>query len=417
MKYRVLFLVFVGGILLSTPLNAQWQCVWSGGVNNSTVTAMNFDGSRLFYGAPGKFVYRSTDNGTTWDSASVLSDPNSYIIYSFKAIVNAGGSIFAATDGGIFRSTDNGASWQAVDSGLTTLDVRALAVSGTEIFAGTWGGGLFHSTDNGTSWSKLGTGFAKPYLASLFVDGKKMYAGTSNGGVYVSTNGGTSWGAIYNFPYFTYTMNAFGKAGSTLYAGASDGLFRFTNNSWTEVTHTSGFKDSYGMEPGVYAFAAKDSAMFVGTSGGIFLSTDNGTTWSSVTPDVPLYSLSLAVSGPYLYAGTYYSDQVWRRPISEMVTAVADRPLTVPERFNLEQNYPNPFNPSTTISYSLSRNGFAALKVFSLLGQEVATLVNTVQAPGVHSVRWNADALSAGVYYYQLRSSDGVMTKKLILMK
>ncbi len=416
MKYRVLFLLFAGGILFSPSLRAQWECAWDGGVSTATVAAMYSDGSTLFYGAPGKYIYRSTDSGATWDSASIASDPNSYAYCKFAAFVKAGGTLFAAGDGGIFRSTDNGAGWQAVDSGLTTQNVRALAVSGTELFAGTWGGGLFHSTDNGASWSKLGTGFAKPYIASLLVDGSKMYAGTSNGGAYASTNGGTSWGAIYNFPYFTYTMNAFTRCGSVLYAGSDNGLYRSTNNgsTWTAITHTSGFADSYGMEPGVCAFTSKDSSVFVGTSGGIFLSTDNGASWTSVSSN---YSVSLAVSGPYLYAGTYYSDQVWRRPLSQMVTAVEDRSPANPRHFDLEQNYPNPFNPSTTISYTLTRSGFVTLKVFSLLGQEVSTLVSDVQPSGNHTVRWNADALSAGVYYYQLRTSGGVLTKKLVLLK
>ncbi len=94
----------------------------------------------------------------------------------------------------------------------------------------------------------------------------------------------------------------------------------------------------------------------------------------------------------------------------------------IPTEFVLEQNYPNPFNPSTTIKYSIpnieNQNAIPVqLKVFDVLGREVATLVNKKQSPGNYEVRFNARSISSGVYYYQLKAGDFIQTKKMILLK
>lgn len=81
------------------------------------------------------------------------------------------------------------------------------------------------------------------------------------------------------------------------------------------------------------------------------------------------------------------------------------------------QNYPNPFNPTTMIKYTLSNRQHTTLKVFDLLGREVAVLVNEEKMPGVYEVEFDASSLSSGVYYYQLRLGDFLETKKMILMR
>ena len=89
----------------------------------------------------------------------------------------------------------------------------------------------------------------------------------------------------------------------------------------------------------------------------------------------------------------------------------------IPAAYQLAQNYPNPFNPTTTIYYSVAKQGAVTLKVFNLIGQEVATLVNRDQNAGNYSVDFNAANLSSGVYIYRLESGDFVATKKLTLLK
>lgn len=91
--------------------------------------------------------------------------------------------------------------------------------------------------------------------------------------------------------------------------------------------------------------------------------------------------------------------------------------IVMPVEFALNQNYPNPFNPTTTISYSVPEAGNVELKVFDILGNEVTTLVNEVKTPGNYSAVFNATSLASGVYIYNLRSSNSIITKKMVLMK
>ena len=87
------------------------------------------------------------------------------------------------------------------------------------------------------------------------------------------------------------------------------------------------------------------------------------------------------------------------------------------KEYALAQNYPNPFNPTTTINYQIPKDGLVTLKIYDVLGKEAATLVNEVKTTGRYNVDFNAGSLSSGVYLYQLKASEFVSTKKLILLK
>lgn len=89
----------------------------------------------------------------------------------------------------------------------------------------------------------------------------------------------------------------------------------------------------------------------------------------------------------------------------------------LPDHFELGQNYPNPFNPSTSIRYALPTNMMVTLKVYNILGKEVATLVNEEKAAGYYEVNFNASNLASGTYIYQLQTGNNVDVKKMILMK
>jgi hypothetical protein len=98
------------------------------------------------------------------------------------------------------------------------------------------------------------------------------------------------------------------------------------------------------------------------------------------------------------------------------VTAVGDSRTAV-RQYSLRSNYPNPFNPSTAISYSLEKAGDVKLKIYDVLGREVATLVNGKNEAGDHTVIWNARSVPSGVYFYKITAESYIQTKKMILMK
>ena len=85
--------------------------------------------------------------------------------------------------------------------------------------------------------------------------------------------------------------------------------------------------------------------------------------------------------------------------------------------FNLHQNYPNPFNPSTSISYSISEIEFVTLKVYDVLGNEIANLVSEEIRIGNYEIEFNASKLPSGIYFYRLKAGSFVETRKMILIR
>ncbi len=100
-----------------------------------------------------------------------------------------------------------------------------------------------------------------------------------------------------------------------------------------------------------------------------------------------------------------------------VTTSVQDVDDRIPAEFALKQNYPNPFNPTTHLRFQIAELGLVSLKVFDMLGREVATLVKELKSPGEYDIEFNAGALSSGIYFYRLTSGNFSATKKLVLMK
>ena len=89
----------------------------------------------------------------------------------------------------------------------------------------------------------------------------------------------------------------------------------------------------------------------------------------------------------------------------------------IPDSYKLNQNYPNPFNPSTNIEYSIPSESFVELKVYDVLGNEIASLVNEQQQAGVYRADFTANNLSSGIYFYKLQAGNFIETKKMVLLR
>ncbi len=216
------------------------------------------------------------------------------------------------------------------------------------------------------------------HVNALAVSGTNLFAGTQGPGVFLSTNDGTNWIAVNN------------------------GLPSINVNTLAVSPNGTG-----------------GTNLFAGTSMGVFLSTNNGTSWTAVNTGLiePMDKniIALAVSGTNLFAATGLF--VWRRPLSEMITLVDNPSKDLPTHFSLNQNYPNPFNPSTTISFTLPSRSFVTLKIFDLLGREVAIIVSEEMSAGNYTRKWNAANMSSGIYFYRLQAGSFTETKKLVLLK
>ena len=336
-------------LFLLIPSSGQAQWVEANGLAKSNIMCFGALGDNLFVsGAFGgqRWVYRSIDDGTSWQSAN--TGLTGSLIWQFADI---GSYIFAAMSGnggrfGVFRSTDSGTSWQMVNTGLPEGSVECIAVVGTNIFAvdqGAVGGEVYLSTDSGANWTKASTGLSDTEannfdIQCLAVSGASVFAGVSiddGGGVYLTTNNGTSWSEAGN-RLATTSFRTIIASGENLFA--SDHIFGnaylSTDNGTTWITVDSGLPT----DPGISCFAVNGTNVFAGTSHGVFLSTNNGATWATVDSgltDTNVYALE--VFGTDLFAGT--DSGVWRRPLSDFATSAVSSTATIENSLTC---FPNP---------------------------------------------------------------------------
>jgi hypothetical protein len=124
----------------------------------------------------------------------------------------------------------------------------------------------------------------------------------------------------------------------------------------------------------------------------------------------------IGIWGNWEVARTYYIDSLSIHIQVDNPNDLQDDGGFVPDYY-LHQNYPNPFNPSTSISYSISERAFVTLKVYDVLGNEIAILVNEEKTIGNYKVDFDASGLPSGIYFYRLQAGSFVETKKMVLMR
>ena len=131
-----------------------------------------------------------------------------------------------------------------------------------------------------------------------------------------------------------------------------------------------------------------------------------------------VFSYRVTVAGTYLYQCDYHFSIGMTGSFTANLTGVEDMQTSVqPSNFKLMQNFPNPFNPTTMISFDIPYRTYVSIKVFNLIGQEVATIVSEMMDAGSYSRIWNAASLPSGVYFYRLQTESFNAIKRLILIK
>ncbi len=395
------------GIIKSTDGGTNWVN-YTNGLTSTLIQSLVADASgNLFAAIPGKGLYSSTNNGQTWNKITVVNDVEDTFIRTVQTIPSGGLIVFNVYNG-VYVST-NLTTWVPFNTGLTNQNIQRLAVSGNYYFTAGSDGKIFRTPRNTAGWVDITDSSASGYAYDLFISSAGELYYLFDEEVYKSTNNGDDWinvGNGVNGYSFSITQNSFGD----IFVGTDQGVYRSTNAGANWI------KDVSGLTDGALSLIAFGNNVFAGGYGSVSRSTDLGQTWTPFTTGIENCQISDIVFGSsnILFAA---ADNMGVHRTTSAVTSVDENANSVPMDFNLSQNYPNPFNPSTLIQYQVSSNSQVVLKVYDILGNEVATLVNEFKPAGNYEVEFYASTLTSGVYLYKLTAGEFFQTKKMMLLR
>ena len=348
-------------------------------------------------------IYRSNDNGTNW----IKSDTGITQSSIFHMAVSPNGQIFADN----FRSTDNGHTWSVLPS-APYLNVKDIAVSNTaSVYYASSTNGLFRSTDNGDTFTDIASSITSQNVLSVLpANNGYLYAGTLHD-LYRSKDDGATWVAV-GLPLTPQVYALAEGPSEKLFACTSSGIYVSIDNGDTWVSKwpfSAPFSSVVITSDGNNAFAGMIN--FNGT----LHSTDGGDSWNFFNDgltDTYVNDIIITSTGT-VFAGT--RDGVFKGSV--VITGIEEKEINIPKEFYLFQNYPNPFNPNTNINFSIPNSSFVTLKVYDVLGKEVANLVNEELSAGTYNFNFDAAKLTSGIYFYRIQTDNFVETKKMTLLK
>ncbi len=411
--------IFIGtsqaGIINTIDNGETWMCL---GFPFSSVQDMQIMPSGKIYAVcdDGSGVQYSVNSGKSW--INITSDLPGFSVRIYSIAANNLEHLFIGKfQDGIYKSTNNGYSW--FQSGLQWAEqiTRILILNNGYIFAGALNSGVWRSTDNGNTWEQS---LANTYVNCIELDainGGILVGSGSSGGVWRSMDNGTNWTrlGLEGIIIYSVVVNSDGHIYAASVEAGVKKIYRSTNNGVNWNLMNSGSINGL-----IVSLAASSSGqLYAGTvfdNVGIYTSTDGGITWIELNSGLyhqNVYRLSINQEN-YIFATTEGGGIY--KSVNPIVTDLSmDQSNSY--TFNLKQNYPNPFNPSTTINFSLPTSGFATLKIYNALGEEVKVLLDKELTTGTYELEWNATGLPSGIYFYKLQAGSFVETKKMVLMK
>lgn len=380
-----------GGRVWSEPftkLNAVVESIKFFNRKEGWAVASNF--------TPTAAVYKSTDSGKTWQELY----RNDRIRFYGKAITR--NKVIAAglkdyntplpDTAVIVRTTDGGTTFKEeayLDSPFVyfrTLDFTdslhgwiygEYDSTGTSIYV--TNGMFLWTSDGGGSWKKINV--MDPtfrFKAICFIDSINGWAWSSS--FYRTSNGGKNWLEIWKPPQVNYRDPSFTK------------IF---------------FLDSLS------GWACGDGFIYGGARELIWKTEDGGYSWKEESVGLSRYAYDIKMLSKTL--GYVAADEVVLK--YGAITDVSMPPHKIPPGYRLKDNYPNPFNPSTTIGYELPERTRVELKVYDVLGKEIAILVSEEQGAGVYSKEFDARGLPSGIYFYEITTKNFERVKQMMLLK
>jgi photosystem II stability/assembly factor-like uncharacterized protein len=335
------------------------------------------------------FIWRTTNGGITW--SSVFAQLHGYLnaVQMISATEGIGVGDPVGVTWTVIRTTDSGETWARIPTEPTQIGgeygwFRCLSTNGLgHIWFGTYIGSnspasVYHSTDEGATWGREETPLSNGVFSVWFND--SLHGICSGDSISArSTDGGITWATIDNLP------------GGHWY------------NDLFPTVSIAGGKDFW---------VASDSI--------IYRSTDLGISWNIsyiATNDRLTFASFVTVDDSTAGWVTGLGVNIFACKFQDPTDVHETTNGEIPTEFELSQNYPNPFNPSTTFSYSIPAQSKVVIKVYDILGNEIAALMDEEKSVGTYELTLNAENLPSGVYFYQLKAEGFVQAKKMLLLK
>jgi photosystem II stability/assembly factor-like uncharacterized protein len=453
------------GVYKTSDFGQSWQ-QYQKGLHRKAVVRLKINKQDdIFIGSEGENlfgfyeggVFRSTNGGNSFEQVGLPISQVKNFVFSGDSL------ILAATLSGVQKYNRITGKWMNV--GLNMIEAISITPS-NYIYAATKEEGLFKSTDFGTSWelTNLTADTLMPVYNVLTINDDTLFASTfynlrrsfdggenwnilsiktgeGSKGLYYKNNRLLAIGVEFNALYLYSTLNL-GNSFIPLYSGFDT----FYNNSpIAEITNGCIFISSRGFDlygvarsndgglnwdqilfddkisPSI--FASDDGIVITGTvvfllsdTNKVYLSYDYGSSWKSI-PQPTRFGSSITDIKQDAQGNFFFATATSGLYKVELITSVTKESDIIPNKFVLHQNYPNPFNSTTKISWQSPVGSHQTLKVYDVLGNEVAALVDEYRSAGRYEVEFDAVGLPSGVYFYQLKTGLFTETKKMILLR
>lgn len=441
------FIAGAQGMFRSADHGATWSAASSGFKDavpavvggGFTITA---EGALLLGSEYGMF--RSTDQGTTWSHANaglrhpivdfLFRDSLGYLFAGAHALPRHESSLNR-----LYRSTDDGRTWDTVKVSMDGIYSMVAQGFGNELYvahgfgaqppsATLIGSSLAKSTDRGATWFDLPCYGGKGFSVGVTKRGTVLFGGETYG-LFRSTDGGAGWDTtIHIGPGGNMAPVAVSPRGDIFTFAYSDHRMWFSDSAADGTAYVNLVHASFPMYTAGNDFLwSSTGRMYVGMQSvppkPALYYTDGPYDANTVFTPVPNLSMNaqrmLWDDDGYMWlygsGALVRSDSALTAP--RTVTGVA-RHTPVPAGLFLEQNHPNPFNPSTTLTFSFISTGRAELSVYNALGQRVAVVFEgPAEAGRVYRREFTAHGLAGGVYLARLKSGSSVRTVKMLLLK
>jgi len=423
---------------------------------------------------PFNFLYKSTNAGVNW---SLKTYNREFTFLDIKFINNNTGFVIADS-GRIYKTTNSGGNWNLVFSNnIHGFSDIAFPNSTTGYVIGNYdwyynfysNGRMLKTTNGGNNWDIFLNMPYQTFYTLTFIDQNTGFIGCDSNLILRTTNAGTNWNTVsipaqylYHIRDISFINNTTGYLFGiySYYSISKSAIYKTTNagNNWSVVFDSSGsifnthiyfvnneigfkYYGSVNLQKTTnggtnwfysnlpYINNGVSSMRFINSNTGwiggnnsqlgsmIIKTTNGGVNWllqfnehsKGITSIFAFDSDNAWLCGGYssIYKTTNGGGNIGIKKINDYI----------PSHYSLSQNYPNPFNPTTNIRYQIPNNSYVVLKIYDILGKEIATLVNEKLKAGEYESTFDGSGLPSGVYFYKLEAGEYSETKKMLVIK